>query len=97
MFGKKRKHARKKEVESRPLASSSEVVENHIPPSRRRADSNERERKRMKEDWRRERRKLGKRKEGQKHEFISSFYEYMLSFIFLLVFTFISCVGSTPE
>jgi len=42
VFGKKRKHARKKEVE-RPLASS-EVVENHIPPSRwGRVGSNERE------------------------------------------------------
>jgi hypothetical protein len=31
----------------------------------------------------RERRKLGKRKEGQKYEFICSFYEYTLYFIFL--------------
>jgi len=57
VFGKKRKHARKKEVE-RPLASSLGGGGESHPTTKSMervlAGSNERERKRMKEDWRRE-------------------------------------------
>lgn len=58
--------------------------ESHPTKSKARVDSNERED--MKDE--RERRKLGKRKEGQKHEIICSFSEYMLCFKFL-EFTFL--------
>lgn len=46
----------------------------------------------------RERRKLGKRKEGQKYEFICSFYEYTLYFIFLaFAICFHMCVASERD
>jgi hypothetical protein len=62
--------------------------ESHPTKSMGRVGSNEREGEDEGGLEERERRKLGKRKEGQKHEFICSFYEYMLSFVFL-VFTFL--------
>ena len=71
-----------------PLASS-EVVENHIRQLKERRHSNEmRERmeEREKEREKEKERKQGKRKEGQKHEFIFSFYEYGVFHISSLCF-----------